>query len=138
MKSMYDYINEIWQKYYKERPEEYKHYLEKWRAEPRIVRVEKPTRIDRARELGYKEKPGYIVVRVRTAKGGMKLKRPRSGRRQKHMGSKLISGQISKLRIAIQRVSAIYRNMKPLGAYYVGEDGRFVWYEVVLREKSKN
>ncbi len=138
MKNMYDYINETWQKYYKEKPDEYKSYLIKWRSEPRIVRVEKPTRIDMARELGYKEKPGYIVVRVRMARGGMKIQRPNSGRRQKHSGSKRISGQVSKADIAVQRVSAIYRNMKSLGAYYLGEDGKHIWYEIVLQDKHEN
>ncbi|MGC8661853.1 MAG: 50S ribosomal protein L15 [Nitrososphaeria archaeon] len=138
MNNMYDYINQTWQKYYREKPDEYKSYLIKWRSEPRIVRVEKPTRIDRARELGYKEKPGYIVIRMRMARGGMKIQRPNSGRRQKHSGSKLISGQDSKAKIAAQRISAIYRNMKVLGTYYLGEDGKHVWYEIVLHDKSGN
>ncbi|MEM3248797.1 MAG: hypothetical protein QXL00_03345 [Conexivisphaerales archaeon] len=138
MKNMYDYINDTWQKYYKEKPDEYKAYLIKWRSEPRIVRVEKPSRIDKARELGYKEKRGYIAVRVRVARGGMKIQRPNSGRRQKHSGSKLISGQVSKAEIAAQRVSEIYRNMRVLGTYYLGEDGKHVWYEVVLHDKSEN
>lgn len=132
MKNMYDYINETWQRYYKEKPPEYKQYLIKWRSEPRIVRVEKPTRLDRARALGYKEKPGFVVVRVRVSKGGMKIQRPRSGRRQKHMGSKLISGQKSKEQIAIERAKKVYVNLEPLGAYYLGEDGKYVWYEIVF------
>ncbi len=132
MKNMYDYINETWQKYYKEKPEEYKAYLVKWRSEPRIVRVEKPTRLDRARALGYKEKPGYVVVRIRVSKGGMKLQRPRSGRRQKHLGSKLISGQKSKEQIALERARKVFVNLRPLGIYYLGEDGKYVWYEAVF------
>ncbi len=132
MKSAYQYINETWIKYYKEKPEEYKNYLIKWRSEPRILRVEKPTRLDRARSLGYKDKPGYVVVRVRVSKGGMKIQRPNSGRRQKHLGSKLISGQKSKKEIALERAKKIYVNLKPLGLYYLGEDGKYVWYEIIF------
>jgi large subunit ribosomal protein L15e len=138
MKNMYDYINETWQKYFKEKPDDYKAYLIKWRSEPRITRVDKPTRIDMARELGYKDKPGYIVVRVRMSRGGMKIQRPNSGRRQKHSGSKLISGQVSKADIAVHRVLSTYRNMKALGAYYLGEDGKHVWYEIVLHDPQEN
>ena len=32
-------------------------------------RVEKPTRIDRARSLGYKAKPGFVVARAKVRKG---------------------------------------------------------------------
>ncbi|HFC49221.1 MAG TPA: 50S ribosomal protein L15e, partial [Thermofilum sp.] len=37
--------------------------LIQWRRQPTIMRVEKPTRINRARAFGYKAKPGYVVVR---------------------------------------------------------------------------
>jgi len=57
-----------------------------WRRQPAIYRIDKPTRIDRARRLGYKDKPGYIVVRVRVRRGGLRKPRPRAGRRQKRMG----------------------------------------------------
>ncbi|MFP3132907.1 MAG: 50S ribosomal protein L15e [Nitrososphaeria archaeon] len=136
MKNMYDYINETWKRYYKEKPEEYKQYLIKWRREPRILRIEKPTRLDRARALGYKEKQGYIIVRVRVSKGGMKIQRPSSGRRQKHAGSKLISGQKSKEKIALERAQKKYVNLKPLGLYYVGEDGKYVWYEIIFYDPA--
>ncbi|MCK5626760.1 50S ribosomal protein L15e, partial [Candidatus Bathyarchaeota archaeon] len=36
----------------------------KWRREPAILRVEKPTRIERAKRLGYKAKQGFVVVRA--------------------------------------------------------------------------
>src|SRR2546425_596586 len=36
-----------------------------WRRGGAFVRIERPTRIDRARELGYRAKQGYVVVRAR-------------------------------------------------------------------------
>lgn len=129
---MYRYIQDTWFRYYKERPAEYKALLEKLRSMPRIFRVERPFRLNRARAIGYKAKQGYVVVVVRASKGGMKLQRPRSGRRPKHLGSKLISGQASKYDIAVKRVMKAYRNLKLLGGYYLAEDGRYVWYELVL------
>ncbi len=65
-----------------------KQRLIEWRREPSIVRVEKPTRINKARQYGYKAKQGgIIVVRVRLRRGGpFNRRRPNSGRRPKRMG----------------------------------------------------
>src|SRR3972149_1999934 len=41
-----------------------------WWASLAYVRLEPPTRIDRARELGFRAKPGYVVVRARVRRGG--------------------------------------------------------------------
>ena len=57
-----------------------------WRRQPAVLRIDKPTRLDRARRLGYKDKPGYVVARVRVRRGGLRKPRPRSGRRPKRMG----------------------------------------------------
>ena len=58
----------------------------RWRRQPVIVRIDKPTRIDRARRLGYKAKKGFVTVRVRVRRGGRRKPRPKMGRRQKRMG----------------------------------------------------
>src|SRR5438876_1032207 len=42
-----------------------------WRRGNAFVRLERPTRIDRARELGYRAKQGYVVVRARVHRGSM-------------------------------------------------------------------
>jgi len=62
VKSMYSYISEMWQDIYKDRADPLKEKIVNARAEPRIVRLERPTRLDRARRLGYKAKQGFIVV----------------------------------------------------------------------------
>ena len=41
-----------------------------WRRGGAFVRIERPTRIDRARELGYRAKQGYVVVRARVRRTG--------------------------------------------------------------------
>jgi len=43
----------------------------RWRKQPAMVRVEKPTRLGRARKLGYKAKQGFVVARVRVRRGGL-------------------------------------------------------------------
>ncbi|MEM5881906.1 MAG: 50S ribosomal protein L15e, partial [Candidatus Aenigmatarchaeota archaeon] len=69
MLNLYKSLREYWKK--KDlRKELFKERLKQWRKEEAIVRVERPTRLDRARALGYKAKQGFIIVRVRIRKGG--------------------------------------------------------------------
>ena len=59
-----------------------------------IERIEKPTKIHRARTLGYKAKQGYVMVRARIRKGGMHKTRPKRGRKPRAMGvSKYTTGK---------------------------------------------
>lgn len=129
---MYKHLNETWHRFYREKPAEFKAKLIKWRKEPRVVRVEKPTRLDRARRLGYKAKQGFVVARVRVVKGGMRKQRPRAGRRQKALGVVKIKGGYSAQDVAEARAKERYPNLEVMGSYYLAEDGRYYWYEVVM------
>jgi len=104
----------------------------KWRREPTISRIDKPTRLSRARVLGYKAKPGFIVARVRIRRGGLRKTRPKGGRRQKRMGVTKITPAKSLMRIAQERVGKKYPNLKVLNSYWIGQDGKYQWYEVIL------
>ena len=103
-----------------------------WRKQPTVVRIDKPTRLDRARKLGYKAKQGFVVVRVRVRKGGMRKQRPRSGRRPKRMGVYGYAPEKSIQLIAEERAARKYPNLEVLGSYYVGDDGLYKYYEVIL------
>jgi len=138
VKSMYSYISETWQDMYKDRTDSLKEKIVDARAEPRIVRLERPTRLDRARRLGYKAKQGFIVVRVRVSKGGMRKQRPRSGRRPKHLGVVKIKQAESMKIVAERRVLKKYPNMEIRGSYYVFEDGRYYWFECILVDRAHN
>jgi len=82
----YKYVGEVWKNPEKYIKDIYKERLIQWNKEEAIVRVERPTRIDRARQIGYKAKKGYVVVRVRIKKGGRNKQRFRGARRPKRMG----------------------------------------------------
>lgn len=110
----------------------YRNRLASWRKQNTIVRVDKPTRIERARSLGFKENNKSIVVRVRVRKGNPYKLRPKAGRRPKRMGVKQWTYKLSDKRIAEGRARAKYSNMRVSGSYLVGEDGLYKWYEVVL------
>lgn len=133
VKSMYHYIAELWKRPYEDDMKELmRERLIKWRKEPAVIRIDKPTRIDRARALGYKAKLGFIIVRVRVRKGGRRKPRPDSGRRPKRMGIYGFAPAKSLRLIAEERAARKYPNLEVLNSYYVGEDGNYKWFEVIL------
>ncbi|MBX5326712.1 MAG: 50S ribosomal protein L15e [Candidatus Bathyarchaeia archaeon] len=131
--SMYKHLSEAWQK-----PESsfvkglMQQRLIEWRKQPTIMRIDKPTRIDRARKLGYKAKQGFVVARVRVRRGGMRKTRPRAGRRQKRMGVKKFKVAKSLQLIAEERAARKFPNLEVLNSYWVWQDGRHKWYEVIM------
>ena len=109
---------------------------QQWRREPAIVRVDRPTRLDRARELGYKAKQGVVVARVSVLKGTARKRRHTAGRRSKRQGVRRVTRNKNRQRVAEERASRKYRNLRVLNSYPVGEDGRQKWFEVVLLDPA--
>ena len=101
-----------------------------------IVRVEKPTNIARARTLGYKAKKGFIVVRIRIRKGSGMHRRAVAGRRPKRMGVTKLTRRLNIQAMAEQRVSKKFKNCEVLNSYYIGDDGKMHYYEVILLDKN--
>ncbi len=106
--------------------------LPEWRRGESVVRVEKPLRLDRARALGYKAKPGVVVVRSRVRKGGRRKERPRGGRRPKRMGVLRYTPKKSLQWIAEERAQRKFPNLEVLNSYWVGRDGRYEYFEVIM------
>ncbi|MGC8896048.1 MAG: 50S ribosomal protein L15e [Candidatus Bathyarchaeia archaeon] len=129
----YKYIAEAWAKPEKSFVDELmRQRLIEWRRQPTITRVEKPTRLDRARKLGYKAKQGFIIVRVRVRRGGLRKQRPKAGRRPKRMGVKKFKPAKSMRLIAEERAARKFPNLEVLNSYWVGEDGRSKWFEIIM------
>ncbi|MEM1649923.1 MAG: 50S ribosomal protein L15e, partial [Sulfolobales archaeon] len=56
-RSAYSYIAEMWKdRENNELRDIYRERLIEWRRDPVVKRIEHPTRLDRAREIGYKAK----------------------------------------------------------------------------------
>ncbi len=111
--------------------------LIEFRKEPlAIVRLEKPTNIARAKTLGYKAKKGFIVARVRIRKGAGMHTRPNMGRRPKRMGVTKLTRRLNIQAMAEQRVSRKFKNCEVLNSYYIGDDGKSHYYEVILVDSS--
>jgi len=133
----YKYMAEAWRKPSESYVEEImRERVILWRKQPSVVRIDKPTRIDRARRLGYKDKPGYVVVRVRVRRGGLSKPRPRSGRRQKRMGVNKYKPAKSLRLIAEERAARKFPNLEVLNSYWVWEDGRYKWFEVIMVDRT--
>jgi large subunit ribosomal protein L15e len=131
---MYRQISKEWRSLVKSSASVFKQRAISWRRGDTIVRIKRPTRLDRAKALGYKAKQGIVVVRIKISRGGMRQKRPTSGRRPKHMGTVKIKGHFSSQDTAERRVLEKYPNAMLLGSYPVYQDGRFIWHEVILAD----
>ena len=128
--------DKIWLKLWKENSPELRDRIVTWRKQDAVTRIEKPSRILRARRLGYKAKQGIIVVRMRVGTGGMRRKRPTGGRRPKHLGVTRIKAAVNMKQVAERRVLERYPNMALLGSYFIYKDGMHYWYEVILADRS--
>jgi len=107
--------------------------LIQWRKQHTVEKIDKPTRIKRARTLGYKAKKGIVIARVRIKKGGRRRRKyGRGGRKPKKAGLvKFTSGKGLKW-IAEERAAKKFPNMEVLNSYYAGDDGKHKWYEVIF------
>ena len=131
----YKYIRESFQEGYKERSSVLKTRIALWNSESSLKRIEKPTNVARARVLGYKDKQGVIVVRARIKKGLRKRAKPRGGRKPSKSG-RFFSRKKSLQAIAEERSSRSYSNCEVLNSYYVGEDGKSKYFEVMLLDRN--
>jgi len=132
-RNMYHYVGEAWKDLSTDDMYDvmWQRYVD-WRKEGTFVRVDKPTRIDKARALGYKAKQGYVIVRAKVRKGGLRKHRIRKGRKPKRKGILKITMRKNIQRVAEERVSKKYPNLEALASYWVGEDGKHKWFEVIM------
>ena len=131
---MYQYIREAWKQPREGLGQLWQQRLVKWREEPVTIRIERPTRLDRARSLGYKAKPGFIMVRQRVNRGGRQRPQIRHPRRPKAM-SRRKDLTMNYQTVAENRAARKYANCEVLNSYYAGADGLHYWYEIILVDR---
>ncbi|RIB35675.1 MAG: 50S ribosomal protein L15e [Candidatus Nanoclepta minutus] len=137
-KSFYFYISRLWKKKWKDEALSrlWKERIKEWKEQPSVFRIERPTRLDRARKLGWKPIRGIVLVRVRVKKGWRKRKdfpRSRKTKNYRFYRSLEIPLQV----IAEQRAQRKYPNLEVSNSYYVGEDGVYEWYEVIMIDPNE-
>jgi len=118
--------------------ETYKKRLMDFRKfEGTVTKLDVPTNLVRARELGYKTKKGIFTVVVRARRGHGLFRPEHNARRPKRMGFTKLTRNISIQRICELRASARYPNCEVVNSYFVGEDGKYKYYEIILASRNQ-
>lgn len=125
------YLKETWKQPRKNLGDSYKEKLYQWRRETSVNRVERPTRLDRARALGYKSKQGIIIARVRSIRGGKRNPRIMKGRDSGNLSTKITQAKNYQW-ICEEKAQKRFPNLEVLNSYWVGQDEKYYWYEVIL------
>ncbi len=116
---------------------ETKERMIEWRSSESAVVLEKPTRIDRARRLGYKAKKGFVIVRIRVMRGGRK--RPQMGIKGRKSRKQHIR-KILKMNyqwVAEIRAAKKFPNLEVLSSYQLGKDGKHYFFEIIMIDPER-
>jgi len=132
-KGMYKYLAKAWKK---PDQEMLRKSMIEWRKGKRIEKIKKPTRLDRARSLGYKAKKGFVILRVQILRGGRKRSVPNKKRRTKRQSVKKILKMNYKW-VAEQRCQRKYKNLEVLNSYPLAKDGKYYFFEVIMIDPSR-
>jgi len=100
-----------------------------------VTRVENPTNLVRAHELGYKAKKGYIIVRVRNKRGKRARPRPDLGRKPAKNRAWENPGKPWQW-YAERKAERDYPNMVALNSYWIAEDGSNQYHEVIMKTRE--
>ncbi len=134
VKSFYSFVRELPEK---ERDSLDKQRLIEWRKQHTIEKIENPSRLDRARALGFKAKEGFVLARVRIRRGGRKRRLyGRRGRKPSKMGILHFTFGKSLQWQAEEKAQRKFQNLNVLNSYPVAEDGKFRFFEVILVDPS--
>lgn len=128
---LYKYLREAWKQPKENLGEIWRERIIAMRKEPVTLVLEHPTRLDRARSLGYKAKQGFIIARQRVGRGGHTQPHRSGGRRPKRFSHRMDLKK-SYQRIAEDRAQKKFENLAVLNSYWIAEDGKHAWYEVIL------
>lgn len=107
-----------------------------WRRQNSVQKIDKPTDLSRARNLGYKDKKGFVVARVKIKRGGRKKTRPKRGRRSKRQTNRK-NLKMSYQWVCELRASKKFKNLEVLNSYQIAKDGKHYFYEVILIDPER-
>ena len=131
----YKYMSELWRK----KQSDVMRFLLRvrcweYRNLPALHRASRPSRPDKARQLGYKAKQGFVVYRVRVRRGGRKRPNPKGivYGKPKHQGITQIKYKRGLRAIAEERAGRKLGSLRVLNSYWVNQDGSHKYYEVIM------
>ena len=137
----YKYLEELWKK---KQSDVMRFILRvrtwEFRQLATIHRCTHPSRPDKARRMGYKAKQGYVVYRVRVRRGGRK--RPVSKGiiygKPASQGVNQLKFQRNLRSVAEERVGRKLSGLRLLNSYWVGQDGTYKYFEVIMVDPQHN
>lgn len=133
VKGVYQQIRRLWKK----PKDRLKKRFIQWRTQKVVEKIDKPTRLDRARGLGYKAKPGFVLAVVRVRKGGRRRRLyGRKGRKPSKAGLVKFTPKKSLQWIAEEKANRKFINLEVLGSYLLGDDGVNKFFEVLMIDPS--
>merc|ERR1712178_143312 len=111
-----------------------------YRQLPVIHRASRPSRPDKARRLGYKAKQGFVVYRVAVRMRSRKLKVAKDvvDGKPKSQGVNQCKLHKNLRAIAEERADRKLPSLRVLNSYWVGQDGTYKFYEVIMVDPSHN
>ncbi|VAI30494.1 unnamed protein product [Triticum turgidum subsp. durum] len=114
----YKFVSELWRR----KQSDVMRFVQRvrcweYRQQPAIVRITRPTRPDRARRLGFKERP---------VPKGIVYGKP------KHQGITQLKFQRNKRSVAEERAGRRLGGLRVLNSYWVNEDSTYKYFEVIL------
>merc|ERR1719498_830462 len=137
----YKYLQELWRK---KKSDVLRFVMRvrcwEYRQLPVIHKATKPSRLDKARALGFKAKQGYSIYRVNIRRGGRKRQVHKGAVFGKpvHQGIRKQKKARSHRAVAEERVGRRCTNMRVLNSYWVGQDAAQKFFEVILVDPTHN
>ncbi|MFH1106834.1 MAG: 50S ribosomal protein L15e [Candidatus Micrarchaeota archaeon] len=130
----YSYMRKSFQETFKTRAQHLRRRMSLWRKQRTVERIEHSSDLPRARALGYKAKRGIYLARVRIRRGKRVRDKPDQGRKPGRSVKRINPGR-SLSYYAMNKTRTKFPNLVPKAAYWVGEDGMFKYFEVIMRDK---
>merc|ERR1712100_202113 len=109
-----------------------------YRQLPVCHKASKPSRLDKARALGFKQKQGYSIYRVRIRRGGRKraVHKGTVFGKPVHQGIRKLKKARSHRSVAEEKVGRRCSNLRVLNSYWVGQDAAYKFFEVIMVDPS--
>ena len=131
----YKYLSELWRK----KQSDTLCFLMRvrcweYRQLPVIHRASRPSRPDKARNLGYKSKQGFVIYRVRVRRGsrkkqvskGINYGKPRNCGINQHKWRRNLRSK------AEERVGRACGGLRLLNSYWIAQDSLYKYYECIM------
>lgn len=130
----YKYVNELWKK----KQSDLMRFLLRIRAwEYRngdgLVRRPRPSRPQRAHQLGYKSKEGFFIYRARVTRGGRKkpLRKGINFGKPTNAGIRVTNRRNLQVMAEARAGRKLGSGIRILNSYWVGQDAKYKYYEII-------